>query len=535
VAYLDDLHSALIKADAAGDSAGAKALADEIRAQTPQESAVKQESSLGQKIKGAGEAALSVATGIPASIVGGASGIARNLVSGTLGTPEGTRIASERAKEVAGGLTYSPRTEEGKAYLSDIGNLFDKSKLAGLGPTESVDLASIPRMKGPLVMESDAGMTKRVSGELKRAQIDQGVSQAKEAGYSLPLSQVNPSLANQAIEGVAGKIKTAQKLAEKDQFNSNRLLREHYGVPEEVPMNQQTLSQIRADAGKAYEAVRNSGRVTAGEDYFKKLDEIAAPYKSAAKDFPESARTDITDAVNAVKQGSFDASSAVDQIRLLRGKADAAFAKGDKALGRSYKDISGALEDELGRHLERTGANPNLIQDYQAARRTIAETYTVQKHLQADGNIDAIGLARELKKGAPLQGNIRTIAEFGQQFPKVARLPEKAGGTPLSLFDFAIGGGASALMHNPYYLAAAAGRPAVRAGITSGPYQKYMVNPPGTGPSSMISLGNMAAQAGQQALPGIPLSGILARPTQDSGIPLQDIRKFEPGMNGVRG
>ncbi len=496
---------------------------------------VPQEYSIGKKARGAGEAALSVVTGIPASIAGGLSGMARNIGGGTLGTPEGTRIASERAKEVSGGLTYSPRTEEGKTYLSDIGRLFDESKLAGLGPTEAVSLASIPRMKGPLVMESDAGMTKRVSGELKRAQVDQGITQAKEAGYSLPPTQVNPSLANQAIEGVAGKIKTAQKLAEKDQLNSNRLLREHYGVPEEVPMNQQTLSQIRADAGKAYEAIRGAGRVTASEDYFKKLDEIAAPYKSAAKDFPESARTDITDAVKAVKQNSFDASSAVDQIRLLRGKADAAFAKGDKALGRSYKDISGALEDELGRHLERMGANPNLVQDYQAARRTIAETYTVQKHLQADGNIDAVGLSRELKKNTPLQGNIRTIAEFGQQFPKVARLPEKAGGTPLSLFDFVIGGGASALMHNPYYLAAAAARPAVRAGITSGPYQKRFVNPPSTGPSSMIGLGDIGAQVGQEALPGIPLSGILARPTQDSGVPLQDVRRFGPAMNGVRG
>ena len=90
-------------------------------------------------------------------------------------------------------------------------------------------------------------------------------------------------------------------------------------------------------------------------------------------------------------------------------------------------------------------------------------------------------------------------------------------------------------LHNPAYLAAAALRPAVRAGITSGPYQRRFVNPPSTGQSSMMSLGDMAAQAGQQALPGVPLSGILARPVQDSGVPLDQIRKFNPGMTGVRG
>lgn len=491
MAYIDDLHAALIKADAAGNADDARAIANEIRAQTPE---APKES---QKLKGAGEAALSIATGIPAGVAGAVSGIARNLVSGKFGTQAGIQEGSARAKEVSGALTYSPRTEEGQTYLSNIGKLFEESKLGGLGPNEAVSLASIPKMKGPMVMESDASMTKRVSGELKRAQIDEGTMKAKEAGYSLPLSQVNPSITNQFIEGAAGKVKTAQKLAEKDQFNSNRLLREHYGVPEEVPMNQQTLSQIRADAGKAYENVRGAGRVTASEDYFKRLDEIAKPYESAAKDFPESARTDITDAVKAVKRESFDSSSAVDQIKILREKADAAFGHGDKSLGRSYKDISKALEAELGRHLERIGADPRLISDYQSARQAIAETYTVQKHLQPDGNIDAIGMAGELKKNTPLRGNLRTIAEFGTQFPKVARLPEKAGGTPMSLFDLAIGGGAAAMMHNPWYALAAASRPAVRAGITSWPYQRFAVNPPRTGPSSMVSLGDISAQAGQ--------------------------------------
>lgn len=251
MAYIDDLHQALIKADAAGNVEDARALAAEIRAQQPQEVPKTESTALG-KLKGAGEAALSVASGIPASIAGGVSGIARNIVSGKFGTQAGIQEGTARAKEVSEGLTYSPRTEEGKTYLSDISKLFEESKLGGLGPTEAVSLASIPKARGPMLMESDASMTKRVSGELKRAQIDQGVIKAKEAGYFLPLSQVNPSIKNQFIEGVAGKVKTAQKLAEKDQFNSNRLLREHYGVPEEVTMDKDTLSQIRADAGKAY-------------------------------------------------------------------------------------------------------------------------------------------------------------------------------------------------------------------------------------------------------------------------------------------
>jgi hypothetical protein len=360
---------------------------------------------------------------------------------------------------------------------------------------------SLPLLLGRIGPGAEASAAARAAAKLKTAQTDAATTAAKEAGFSLPPTQVNPSIWNKIVEGFAGKIKTAQDLSLKNQPVGNDLVRQGLGLAEDTPLTKATLAGVRKQAGQAYERVRDSGTVTADPVYAASLDKVAAPFERAAKDFPDAARRDVLDAVRAARRDSFDASSAVDQISILRDKADSAYAAQDKKLGRAYKDIAGALEEQLGRHLKDIGAPDNVITDFQNARQNIAKSYTVEKHLnEKSGNVDMRGLAADLKKGKPLSGELKTVAEFGADFPKAAQLPEKIGGVPQSPWDhyftLASGMGGLASGHPTLALSGLApyGRPLLRKLITSPGYQNTFVNPPSYGPSVMSRLQQLQRQ-----------------------------------------
>ncbi len=72
--------------------------------------------SFAEKAAGVGEAALTMASGIPAEIGGGIAGMASAMIPGSA---EG--IGEYVAEEVTGAMTYSPRTEEGRKNIEAIG------------------------------------------------------------------------------------------------------------------------------------------------------------------------------------------------------------------------------------------------------------------------------------------------------------------------------------------------------------------------------------------------------------------------------
>jgi hypothetical protein len=143
------------------------------------------EASFLDKVKGAAEAALTMATGATTGLagrVGGTlGGIAAQAASGELGTPEGAARAAEGAQDAAHAFTFQPRTEQGRAALAGIAELFDKSKLAGLGPTEALAAASVAKPAAQVVQR--AGMqaenaavqgAEKVAGMVRRPERQMG-------------------------------------------------------------------------------------------------------------------------------------------------------------------------------------------------------------------------------------------------------------------------------------------------------------------------------------------------------------------------
>lgn len=91
------------------------------------------------------EALGSVATGVGSSILGAGTGLAsglRRLVTGDTAGPSPDKVAAGVMKD----MTYQPRSKEGRDIMELLSSGLDKSKLAGLGPSEAVAVQSASRM-----------------------------------------------------------------------------------------------------------------------------------------------------------------------------------------------------------------------------------------------------------------------------------------------------------------------------------------------------------------------------------------------------
>jgi len=101
--------------------------------------------SFGEKALGAGEAGLSMLSGIPAALAGAIYGVGKGVTGGKYGTPQGVREGEAAGADLAEKLTYQPRTKTGQEYLQKAGETFEESKLAGM-PVEGPGIQRVPKL-----------------------------------------------------------------------------------------------------------------------------------------------------------------------------------------------------------------------------------------------------------------------------------------------------------------------------------------------------------------------------------------------------
>jgi len=393
-----------------------------------------------------------------------------NTAGGVVGNVAGNAALLAPTALIPGANTYAGATAIGAitGALQPVAS--DESRLTNtaVGGAAGVAGKAIGDKVGGLLADRLAKKEASVAAsQTQNAARDATYSAAKEAGYVVPPTQVNPSLANQALEGFAGKIKTGQEASLKNQKVTNELARKGLGIADDTPITKELLTDIRSEAGKAYEAIRGAGNIVADKQYGKDLARITDRFQGAAKDFPELAGDDIAKIVATVDKPEFSANSAVDAIGILRDKASSAYAKGDKDLGGAYRSASKALEDAIERKLIESGDDVTL-KGFQDARKLIAKTYTVEKALNQSGNVNAQKLAADLGKGKPLSDELKTIAQFAATFKKAAQNVDQLGSVPaVSPLDAAVGVMTGGLPGAAWFV----GRPAVRSMLLSDLYQ----------------------------------------------------------------
>lgn len=312
--------------------------------------------------------------------------------------------------------------------------------------------------------------------------IQEAAKDAIESGYTLPPTQVKPTLLNRMIEGIAGKTTTAQNASFINQQTTNRLTAKSLGLPEDTVITPEVLQNLRTNAGQAYENLRASGRVKTSQKFTQALDNIE-PYrdaKAASADFVSPEAKSIIDVVDSLKTPSFDVKSALSKIRLLRDNADVAFKNGNTMLGKTNREASEVLEDTIENYLANS-KQTDLLQKFKDARQLIAKTYSVENALNVKtGTVDARKLAAQLKNKKPLTGELKEVGEFGAAFPKAAQPPEGMGSlTQISPIDYVASlglGGAGAYAGDAQTgalgLLAGMARPAFRSAALSKPIQQ---------------------------------------------------------------
>lgn len=288
-------------------------------------------------------------------------------------------------------------------------------------------------------------------------------------GYVAPPSNINPSIKNSFLEGIAGKLKTQQDASVINQSVTNRLAARALGQNDEAPLSLGAMQAIREEAHQTgYVPLRNIGQITPTQAYTDALDKITRQNQGASNSFPGIKGPDIEGIVAPFRQQSFNSSDAVDAISVLRGLADDAYSSGNKVAGQAYKGVSKALEGAIEQHLTDLGeTGAELLSKFRDARTLMAKTYTVGKALNDQtGNVAAPVIARELARGKPLSGDLQTIGQFSQAFPKATRLLEEST-LPISPLDVATATIGSAASHSVMPLLAPFARLGSRAYLLS--------------------------------------------------------------------
>lgn len=294
---------------------------------------------------------------------------------------------------------------------------------------------------------------------------------ASKQGYVIPPADLEPGMLSEAVSGLSGKIKTAQVASQRNQVVTDKLARQAVGLKPDDLLTADVLQTVRNQAAQqGYAPIRNAGVVQADKQFFQALDGIAATQQGAARSFPGLGENGVLELVEKLKQPAFDAGDAIDATKVLRETADKAYRQGDKTLGKAAKGAADAIEGMLERHLTAAG-NPDALKAFRDARTLIAKTYTVQKGLnEQTGSVAADKLAKELSKGKPLSGELRTVAEAAQAFPKAMQSLKEAP-KAVSPLDFAVASTTGLATGNPLAAALLGARPVARNALLSAPVQ----------------------------------------------------------------
>jgi len=296
------------------------------------------------------------------------------------------------------------------------------------------------------------------AAQLKAAGTAAKVRAAQEAGYVVPPTTSNPTATNKILEGVAGKIATAQHASLRNASTTERLASRGLGMSEDAPLTADAVQALRQEAGQAYEVVRRVGTVELGEKFGAAVDKALAVATGANRSFPGLVDETSLAKIEALRKPSADSSDIVDAIKIVRELSDKAYRDGSKHIGGAYKQVAAALESALDDKLVQMG-DKGAIEAFRSARTLIAKSHTIESAMRKTGNVSPAKLASDLAKQKPLSGEIKQIAEFGRDFPKAARtLNESFPG--LSPLDAYAAMGTAGVSKNPLYL----GLPFVRLG-----------------------------------------------------------------------
>jgi hypothetical protein len=324
------------------------------------------------------------------------------------------------------------------------------AKTAGALTTAASATNPINALVKPVEMMAKSKNAMLQSQKEANAVRDANVLAAQREGFVVTPGSLTPTGANVVKERIAGKTHLEQLASIKNQQMADKVARRAVGLPENSPLTPESMKDIRAtEYNKGYAPVKNLGNIVADDAYITDLINIESKYTGASKSFPEAVPDEVGKLIKKYTVDRFDAADAVDVIKNLREQASGNFRKGENALAKSQLDISTALEGQIARTLETSGDPKlaNLLEQFKASRQRMAISHTIEDAIRVgSGSVDAKKLGRDIQNDKFMTGDLKTVAEFANTFPRV-NVPPSTIGTPgaATVVGRSLSGGAGAV------------------------------------------------------------------------------------------
>ncbi|MHB1938423.1 MAG: hypothetical protein ACYCOR_17845 [Acidobacteriaceae bacterium] len=456
---MNRLELALVNADKAGDTQAATVLAQAIRAGMktgslsgegihfkPDDGPLAGMSPAEQMFAGMGHGLLSPVHG--AEEIAGTRTPAQvaqerqlaqpllNTTPGATGNVMGNLMTSLPAAAIPGAETVPGAALTGMAYgaLTPVGPSGSRAtNIVAGGLAGGVTGAALNRL-GPMAKEwMDQNAAKMASEQSQNLPRDATLKAAKAAGYRFPPATIHSRDIPATLESIGGKIITAQDASARNQKITNALARKALGLSEDHPLTLDNLAHERNLEGKAYTAVGDLPiDLKTNDAYQKAIGELGADYQPTAS-FPGLTRNDPIDnlkqALSVETARPQDAVAATRQLRFEGSHNIRNIAEPERvALGHAQRKAADAIDQLLQDNLESHPEHAQLLADYKKARVRIAKIHAVENALNdSTGNVSAHHLGAQLAKGVPLTGELKTIAQTAQAFPKSVQDLDKIG------------------------------------------------------------------------------------------------------------
>jgi hypothetical protein len=311
---------------------------------------------------------------------------------------------------------------------------------------------------------------------------------AQQEGYVVTPGSVSPTGKNILSERMAGKTHLEQLASVQNQTVTDKLARRAAGLPENAPLTSTTMQDIRkAEYAKGYEPIKQIGEIKTDPVFLDDLISVESKYAGAGASFPGAVPEDVTRLIKNFTVDKFNSKDALEVTRTLREQARGNFRKGDDALAKAQIDVSNALENQIERSLALSNSTKaaDMLEQFRLSRQRMAISHTIEDAIkEGSGTVIASKLARDIQSGKYVSGDIKTIAEFANVFPRVAQTPSQIGAPGAgTVLGRSLSGGAGAAtgyaMGGPYGMGIGGAIGAMAPEMVSAGMRNYLLSSAG--------------------------------------------------------
>jgi hypothetical protein len=386
-----------------------------------------------------------------------------------------TDIANSIPESVLG-----PKAQRPGDYINSI---IDRYTTAPSTPTGRIaEGVSTLAVAGGGMKAAETGMglaEKGVKAAYSRI-TSRAAEKAASAGYKFTPASVGGPVTKQ-MQTWGGGPKLEKDFSHGNQEVTDRLGKAQLTLAPDAELDEPTLSHLKDEAYQPYQQARALGQIQSDQDYLNELTAAGGRFANRGAGYGSGARfPEVDDEKMAYLVQTHDSNALVDEIRELRNLARknlGQYNPSANAVGVTQKEIANAMENLLGRQAAKSG-NPQLLDQFKAARKALSQIHAVEDSIGAGGHIRAQDLHRMQESGVLLTGNLKLIADTYKNFRKdlqnVAEQGHAGNSGEWSAVDFMLGG-TGFLTGHPAVAATGFARPLMRKALRSEAVQKSML------------------------------------------------------------